>query len=35
LAIVKQIIERHRGSLDMRSTVGVGTSVSVRLPVAA
>jgi len=35
LAIVKHIIERHRGSLDMRSTVGVGTSVSVRLPVAA
>ena len=34
LAIVKHIIERHRGSLDMRSTVGVGTSVSVRLPVA-
>jgi len=35
LAIVKHIIERHRGSLDMRSTVGVGTSVTVRLPIAA
>jgi two-component system phosphate regulon sensor histidine kinase PhoR len=35
LAIVKHIIERHRGSLDIRSTVGVGTKVSVRLPVAA
>jgi two-component system phosphate regulon sensor histidine kinase PhoR len=34
LAIVKHIIERHRGSLDIRSTVGVGTSVSVGLPVA-
>jgi two-component system phosphate regulon sensor histidine kinase PhoR len=35
LAIVKHIIERHRGSLDIKSTVGVGTSVTVRLPVAA
>jgi two-component system phosphate regulon sensor histidine kinase PhoR len=35
LAIVKHIIERHRGTLEMRSTVGVGTSVVVRLPVAA
>jgi two-component system phosphate regulon sensor histidine kinase PhoR len=35
LAIVKHIIERHRGSLDIRSTVGVGTSVTVRLPLAA
>ena len=34
LAIVKHIIERHRGSLDIRSTLGVGTSVTVRLPVA-
>jgi two-component system phosphate regulon sensor histidine kinase PhoR len=34
LAIVKHIVERHRGSLDIRSIVGVGTSVSVRLPVA-
>lgn len=35
LAIVKHIVERHRGSLDIRSTIGVGTSVSVTLPVAA
>lgn len=35
LAIVKHIIERHRGSLDIRSTIGVGTGVTVRLPVAA
>jgi two-component system phosphate regulon sensor histidine kinase PhoR len=32
LAIVKHIVERHRGLLDIRSEVGVGTSVSVRLP---
>ena len=35
LAIVKHIVERHRGSLEIKSTVGVGTSVSVRLPLAA
>ena len=34
LAIVKHIIERHRGSLEIRSTVGVGTTVRFRLPVA-
>ena len=34
LAIVKHIIERHKGSLEIRSTLGVGTSVTVRLPVA-
>ena len=33
LAIVKHIVERHRGTLDIRSTPGVGTSVVVRLPV--
>ena len=32
--IAKHIIERHRGSLEIRSTLGVGTSVTVRLPVA-
>jgi two-component system phosphate regulon sensor histidine kinase PhoR len=35
LAIVKHIVERHRGSLDIRSTLGVGTTVIVRLPVWA
>lgn len=34
LAIVKHIVERHRGSLDIKSTVGVGTTVTVRLPLA-
>jgi two-component system, OmpR family, phosphate regulon sensor histidine kinase PhoR len=35
LAIVKHIVERHRGALEIKSNVGVGTSVTVRLPVAA
>jgi len=35
LAIVKHIIERHRGSLEIKSTLGLGTTVSVRLPVAS
>ena len=35
LAIVKHIIERHRGSLEIKSVVGMGTTVTVRLPVAA
>lgn len=35
LAIVKHIVERHRGSLEIKSTVAVGTTVSVRLPVAS
>ncbi len=34
LSIVKHIVERHRGSLDIRSTLGVGTTVIVRLPTA-
>jgi two-component system phosphate regulon sensor histidine kinase PhoR len=34
LAIVKHIVERHKGSLDIRSSPGVGTTVIVRLPVA-
>jgi two-component system phosphate regulon sensor histidine kinase PhoR len=31
---VKHIVERHKGSLDIRSSPGVGTTVIVRLPVA-
>ena len=34
LAIVKHIIERHRGALEIHSTLGVGTTVKLRLPVA-
>jgi two-component system phosphate regulon sensor histidine kinase PhoR len=34
LAIVKHIVERHRGSLEIKSALGVGTSVTVRLPIA-
>jgi two-component system phosphate regulon sensor histidine kinase PhoR len=34
LAIVKHIVERHKGTLEIRSIVGVGTSVTVRLPIA-
>jgi len=32
LAIVKHIVERHKGTLEIRSTVGEGTEVVVRLP---
>jgi two-component system phosphate regulon sensor histidine kinase PhoR len=34
LAIVKHIVERHRGRLDIHSTLGVGTTVSIDLPLA-
>jgi two-component system phosphate regulon sensor histidine kinase PhoR len=34
LAIVKHIVERHRGTLEVRSTLGEGTEVIVRLPAA-
>jgi two-component system, OmpR family, phosphate regulon sensor histidine kinase PhoR len=34
LSLVKHIVDRHRGHLEIRSTVGVGTTVSVLLPVA-
>jgi two-component system phosphate regulon sensor histidine kinase PhoR len=34
LAIVKHIVERHRGTLDIRSAPGSGTSVEIRLPFA-
>ncbi|MGN6499791.1 MAG: sensor histidine kinase [Tsuneonella sp.] len=32
LAIVKHIVERHRGRLDIASKTGVGTTVTVRIP---
>lgn len=34
LSLVKHIVDRHRGHLEIRSTVGSGTTVSVLLPVA-
>ena len=34
LAIVKHIVERHRGTLDIRSAPGKGTEVTVTLPTA-
>jgi two-component system, OmpR family, phosphate regulon sensor histidine kinase PhoR len=34
LAIVKHIVERHRGTLDIRSKAGAGTQVTVSLPAA-
>ena len=33
LAIVKHIVERHRGTLDIRSSPGNGTEVTVTLPI--
>jgi len=33
LSLVKHIIDRHRGHLEIRSTIGKGTTVSVLLPV--
>ncbi|WP_299192359.1 ATP-binding protein [uncultured Erythrobacter sp.] len=35
LAIVKHIVQRHRGRLNIDSELGKGTSVIVRLPIAA
>ena len=35
LAIVKHIVERHRGRLDIASEQGVGTTVTIRLPMLA
>ncbi len=35
LSITKELIEMHGGSLNIESTVGVGTTVSVRLPYKA
>ena len=34
LSIVKHIVERHRGRLSIDSTLGVGTTIHVLLPVA-
>ena len=34
LAIVKHIVERHRGLLEFRSSLGTGTTVTVRLPIS-
>jgi len=34
LAISKTIIEAHGGSIDVTSTVGVGTTLEIRLPLA-
>ncbi|GAA1476915.1 hypothetical protein GCM10009623_13610 [Nocardioides aestuarii] len=34
LAIVKRIVERHDGAIDVRSTLGKGSTFTVRLPVA-
>jgi two-component system phosphate regulon sensor histidine kinase PhoR len=33
LAIVKHIVQRHRGRLDIASKLGEGTRISIRLPV--
>ena len=33
LSLVKHIVDRHRGHLEIRSTVGKGTTVSILLPV--
>jgi two-component system phosphate regulon sensor histidine kinase PhoR len=35
MAIVKHIVERHRGRLDIASRVGEGTTVTVKLPIAS
>ncbi|HCB74891.1 MAG TPA: hypothetical protein DEP91_01740, partial [Sphingomonas bacterium] len=35
LSIVKHIVERHRGRLDIASVPGRGTTVTVLLPVVA
>ena len=34
LAIVKHIVERHRGLLEIKSSLGIGTTVTIRLPTA-
>jgi signal transduction histidine kinase len=32
LALVRRVVDLHHGSIEIRSTVGQGTSVIVRLP---
>ena len=34
LSLVKAVVERHNGQVDLRSAVGVGTTVTIRLPAA-
>jgi two-component system phosphate regulon sensor histidine kinase PhoR len=34
LSLVKHIVDRHRGHLEIRSTIGKGTTVAILLPVA-
>ena len=35
LPIVKSIIEAHQGSLDISSTVGAGTTITITIPALA
>jgi two-component system sensor histidine kinase BaeS len=35
LAIAMQTVQAHRGTLDARSTPGEGTTMTIRLPLAA
>jgi signal transduction histidine kinase len=32
LALVRQIVDDHEGSIDISSTIGVGTTISIKLP---
>ena len=34
LPLVKSLVEQHGGSLDLQSELGVGTTVTMRLPVS-
>jgi signal transduction histidine kinase len=34
LALVKGLIEAHRGTVDVESTIGTGTTFRVKLPTA-
>jgi signal transduction histidine kinase len=35
LAVVRKVVDRHRGRVDVESQVGVGTTFKIFLPVAA